>query len=305
MVRFAARRVLHLIVVLFGVMTLLFLLLRVSGDPAASVAGPDATPEAVEAVRQQLGLDRPLWEQYLDFLGNLITFDFGDSFQTRGDALDMVSEQLPATLELIVISFAVAAVVGVPLGAAAAMTRNRIVNWFADVVVMIGQAVPVFWFAILLVYLFAVQAQALPSIHNGEPESWVLPVIALASHPLARFVQFTRSGLAESMAEDFTRTAVAKGLSPTRVVTRHALRPVTTALVTVGGVDLATMLGGSVLIETIFAWPGIGHLLVTSVAARDYPVVEALTFIFAVLVVIISLLVDLAYEWIDPRVRVH
>ena len=303
--RLAAKRVLHLVVVLFGVMTLLFLLLRISGDPAASVAGPDASPEAVEAVRHQLGLDRPLWEQYFDFLGNLATFDFGTSFQTRGDALDMVTEQLPSTLLLIVYSFVAAALVGIPLGIAAAMTRNRLVNWFADAVVLIGQAVPVFWFAILLVYLFAVESQALPSIHNGEPESWILPIIALGSHPLARFVQFTRSGLAESMAEDFTRTAVAKGLSPTRVVTRHALRPVTTSLVTIGGVDLSTMLGGSVLVETIFAWPGIGHLLVTSVAARDYPVVEALTFIFAVLVVIVSLIVDLAYEWIDPRVRVH
>nr|BFE56177.1 ABC transporter permease [Dactylosporangium thailandense] len=303
--RFLLRRAAHLIAVLFGVMTLLFVLLRVSGDPAASIAGPDATPEAVEAIREQLGLNRPLWAQYLTFLGDLVRFDFGESFQSRQDALGMILKQLPASLELVAVSFLFALLVAIPLGIAAGMTRNRAYQRLVDTVVLFGQAVPVFWFAIVLVFIFAVTLGAVPSIRTPDPLSWVLPVVTLALHPIARLLQFTRAGLAESLREDFTRTARAKGLGRGRVVSRHALRPVATSLVTVAGLDLGQMLSAVVLIETIFAWPGIGQLLVHAVTARDYPLVEATTFIFALIVVVINFVVDLTYERIDPRVRVH
>lgn len=304
MTRFVIRRLIHLVVVLFGVLTLLFVLLRVSGDPAAVIAGGDASQETIDEIRASLGLDRPIGEQYLTFIGDAVTLDFGRSFQTGQSARELILKTLPRSLQLVLASMAVAIVLAIPLGMLAAMTRSRLYQRFVDGVVLFGQAIPIFWLAIVLVWVAAVEFDLVPSIYVGGWKSWILPVISLASFPLAHMVQFTRTGLAESMEEDFTRTAIAKGLPKWKVVGRHAMRPVATSLVTIAGLDLSQMLSGVVLVEVIFAWPGIGQLLVGAVSARDYPIVETSTFFLAFLVVTINFLVDLTYERIDPRVRV-
>jgi ABC-type dipeptide/oligopeptide/nickel transport system permease component len=302
-----ARTVGRLVVVLFGVLTVLFVLLHSAGDPAAAIAGQSATPEVLARIRHQLGFDRPLLHQYGTYLWNAVRFHFGDSYSLHDSAMSLVMDRLPATLGLIGLGYALALVVALPLGFAGGLLRNRFFDWFAGLVVVAGQAVPVFASGIVLVYLFAVHWGAVPAIapdgFSSSPSAIVLPVVVLSFYPIARILEVTRSGLAESMQEDYVRTAESKGVGPWRVVSRHAIRPVLTALVTVIGIDLAQMLSGGVLVEVIFAWPGVGPMLVSSVSNRDYPVVEATTFTFAVIVVVINFLMDLLYRRLDPRIR--
>ncbi|MTD15768.1 ABC transporter permease subunit [Nakamurella sp. YIM 132087] len=304
---FAARTVGRLILVIFGVLTLLFFLLRVSGDPASSLAGPDATAAEVEAVRVRLGLDAPLWGQYIDFLRGAVVLDFGNSYRMSGDSLSLVLEKLPATIGLIAVSYLFAILVALPLGMIAALTRSRIYARFVDTVVVVGQSVPVFAVAVVLVYLLGVEAGLVPTLADEGFSSGfaalIVPVFCLAMHPIAQLLELTRAGLQESMREDFIRTAESKGVAPWRVVSRHAMRPVGTALLNVTGLDLAAMLSGGVVVESIFAWPGIGPVLVSSVSNRDYPMVAAATFVVAVLVVLINFVVDLICRRLDPRTR--
>lgn len=290
---------------MFGVMTLLFLLLRVSGDPAGIIAGQEASPEVIEQVRDQLGLNDPLPQQYLAFLAKVVTLDFGTSLARGQDALDLILAALPMSLQLVGASFLLAVVLAIPLGMIAGVSRSRALQRFTDGLILVGQAIPIFWLAIVLVWLLAVDNDFVPSIFVGGFRSWIVPVISLASFPFAHLVQFTRSGLHEAMTEDFTRTATAKGLPQRTVVMRHGMRPVGVSLITVAGLDLGQMLSGVVLVEVIFAWPGIGQLIVSAVGSRDYPLVEASTMILAAMVVIINFVVDIAYEWIDPRIRVN
>ena len=305
--RFVLLRLGRLVLVLFGVLTLLFLVLRVSGNPAQVLAGPQASPATVAATAKALGLDRPLLSQYVTFLSQAVRMNFGVSYATKGDAFSLVISHLPESLGLIGLAMVVAIAVGVPLGILGAITRARPFERFLDLVVLLGQAVPIFWLAVILIWLLSVQHQVLPSLapngFSSNVTSWVQPVLVLALFPMARVLQMTRSGLTESMSEDFTRTATAKGLSRSQVVVRHGMRPVLLTLVTVIGLDLSAMLSGAVLVEVIYSWPGIGQLLVSSVSGRDYPVVEVITTLLAILVVFIGFLVDLAYGFLDPRVE--
>ena len=305
--RLLQRTIGRLILVLLGVLTLLFLLLHSAGDPALAIAGQNATPEEVQRIRHQLGFDQSLWHQYLSFIWGAARFDFGDSFQAHSSAVGVVLDRLPATLGLIALAYVLALVVALPLGLAEGLTRSRIYSSLMNFVVLAGQAIPVFASGIILVYVFAVKSRLVPALaSNGlssKPSAIILPVVVLALYPISRIVEVTRSGLHESMQEDFIRTAESKGASPWRVVSRHASRPVLTSLVTVIGVDLAQMLSGGVLVEVIFAWPGLGPVLVSSVSNRDYPVVAAATYCFAVIVVVINLVMDLLYTRLDPRIR--
>jgi peptide/nickel transport system permease protein len=306
-VRLAARLIGRLVLVLFGVLTLLFLLLHSAGNPADAIAGQNATPAQVALITHEIGFDRPLIDQYGSFLWDSARFDFGNSFQEHTSATGIVMHLLPATLELILLAYLLALIIAIPLGLLDGLSRSRVYDGLMDIIVLAGQAIPVFASGTILVYLLAVKLAIVPSLaSNGlasGPGAVILPIFVLAMYPIARILEVTRSGLRDSMQEDFIRTAESKGVSPWRVVSRHASRPVLTSLVTVIGVDFAQMLSGGVLVEVIFAWPGMGPELVNSVSQRDYPVVAAATYCFAVIVVVINLATDLLYRRLDPRLR--
>lgn len=306
-VRFVARSVLRLVLVIIGVLTLLFVLLRAAGDPAEALAGQDATPADLERIRTELGLNRPIMVQYWEFISRAFLFDFGNSYQLGTDAMGEVLHRLPATLGLILAALALASLVGVPLGMIAALTRSRVYSKLMDAIVVGGQAIPVFAIAVLLVYLLAAELHWVPSMATdgfaSDPRAIILPVVVLALHPISRVLEVTRAGLADSMQEDFVRTALSKGVPPVRLVGRHAIRPVLNSLITILGVDFAGLLSGGVVVEFIFVWPGIGHVLISGVSNRDYPVVGAATFAAAVLVVLVNLIIDIAYRRLDPRIR--
>jgi ABC-type dipeptide/oligopeptide/nickel transport system permease component len=303
MVRFLARRAVHLVFVLVAISSLLFFLLRLSGDPAAVLAGPNASPEVIAAIRKSMGFDQPLLVQYGRFMGDTLQLHFGDSLASHQDAMGIVLSRLPATIELILAGFALAIVVGIPLGVLAAVRPRARAARSLMLVTLLGQSIPVFWLGILLILLFSVRLHWLPSAGAGDPRSLVLPAVTLAVLLTAKIVRLVRSSVLEVLQEDYVRTAHAKGLSPFRIHTRHVLRNGLTPVITIIGVDLAQSLGGAVLIETIFSWPGIGRQMLLSVAARDYPVVQATVFIVAIVVVAINLGVDVLYRTIDPRVR--
>jgi peptide/nickel transport system permease protein len=305
--RNAGRVIGRLILVLFGVLTLLFALLHSAGNPAAAIAGAGASPARVAQVSAQYGFNRPLIDQYGSFLWDAVRFNFGQSYQAHVPATSLVMQLLPVTLELIALAYVLSLLVGVPLGLIEGLTRSRTYDGLMAILVMVGQAIPVFASGTILVYFLSVELGWFPALASSgldsPPAAVILPVVVLALYPTSRILEITRSGLRESMQEDFIRTAESKGVGPWRVVSRHALRPVLTALVTIIGVDFAQMLSGGVLVEVIFAWPGIGQQLVNSVSNRDYPVVAAATYCFAVIVVLTNLLTDLVYRWLDPRLR--
>jgi peptide/nickel transport system permease protein len=303
MVRYLARRALYLVFVLSAISTLLFFLLRLSGDPAAVLAGPNASPQVIAEIRKSMGFDQPLLVQYGRFMGDTIQLRFGDSLAAHRDAMGVVLERLPATIELIAAGFALAIIVGIPLGTLAAVRQRSRAAMVSMLVALLGQSIPVFWLGILLIMLFSVSLHWLPSVGAGDLRHLVLPSVTLAMLLTAKIIRIVRSSVLDVLQQDYVRTARAKGLTEYRIETQHVLRNGLTSVVTIIGVDLSQSLGGAVLTETIFSWPGIGRQMLLSVAARDYPVVEATVFIVALLVVVITFGVDTIYRILDPRVR--
>jgi peptide/nickel transport system permease protein len=302
---FLLRRLVRLVLVLLAIATLLFFMLRLSGDPAAVIAGPNASPETIASISHAMGFDRPLLIQYTSFIGDVALLRFGDSLMSRREAMGLVLERLPATVTLVLAGFALALVVGLPIGILAGARRNSAGAFAALTVALLGQSIPVFWLGILLILVFAVNLHWLPSVGGGDVQHLVLPSVTLALLLLAKIVRLVRSGLLDVLGQDYVRTARAKGLGQARVVLRHALRNALIPIVTVVGVDLGQSLGGAVITETIFSWPGVGRLMIQAVAGRDYPVVQATAFVVAVLVVGINFGVDLVYRVVDPRVRLE
>jgi peptide/nickel transport system permease protein len=305
MTGFLFRRAVRLVVVLAAISTLLFFMLRLSGDPAAVIAGPGATPEVIASISHSMGFDRPLYEQYVSFMEDVATLRFGDSLMSHREAMALVLERLPATITLVAAGFLIALLVGLPVGVLAGVRRNSAGAVVALTVALLGQSIPVFWLGVLLILVFAVNLHWLPSVGGGDLQHLALPAFTLALLLLAKIIRLVRSGLLEVLSSDYVRTARAKGLREQRVVVRHALRNALIPIVTVVGVDLAQAIGGAVIIETIFSWPGVGRLMIQAVAGRDYPVVQATTFVVAVLVVVINFGVDLGYRVLDPRVRLE
>jgi ABC-type dipeptide/oligopeptide/nickel transport system permease component len=303
MAGYLVRRLVQLVLVLLLVTSLLFFLLRLSGDPAAMVAGQNASPEAIQNIRHSLGLDRPLWEQYLSFLGGVLTLNLGDSITTRHGALQTVLERVPATATLTLAAFGLALVIAIPVGILCAIRPRAWVSRLAMLVAFLGQSMPVFWLGLLLIVVFAVNLHWLPTSGGGDLRHLILPAICLALLPLAKVLRLTRSGMLEVLHQDYVRTARAKGLVERHVVAGHAFRNMLIPVVTVIGVDLAQLLGGAVVIETVFGWPGLGRLMVDSVSGRDYPVVQAAVLLIATLVVLLNFGVDLLYRQLDPRIR--
>ena len=299
-----ARRLLQAAAALLVVLLVVFVCLLSTGDPVEMLAPPEASERDKATIRQVYGLDRPLLYQFGVFVWRAARGDFGRSFFSDRSALGLVSERLPASLELALASTVIAIVVGVPLGIVAAVRRATIVDQLVIGVALLGQSIASFWLALMLILLFAVSLHWLPVSGRSGWASLVLPALALSFWLLALLARLTRSEMLEVLDQDYIRTARAKGMGTAAVVVRHGLRNALIPLVTVTGVSLGWQLGGAVVIETVFAWPGLGTTLLEAVLRRDYPVVLAGVAMLSTAFVTINLLVDFLYVYIDPRIRV-
>jgi ABC-type dipeptide/oligopeptide/nickel transport system permease component len=305
MTRYIIRRLALSLLVLFGVSVVVFGLIHLApGDPARLMLYYTAPEEEVQAMRKSLGLDRPLHLQYWLFLSNAFRGDMGRSLYYKQPALGIILEHLPATAELTFAALFVSLAVAVPMGVLSALRRDTVWDYAGMLLATIGQATPVFWLGLMFILLFSVQWTLLPSSGRGGVENVLMPAVTLGAPLMALVTRLVRSGMLDILGEDYIRTARAKGLPRAAVVYRHAFRNMLIPLLTVIGLQLGALLGGAVITETIFAWPGVGRLVVTAITARDYPLVQAATLVVSVYFVAINLLLDLLYVYIDPRVRV-
>lgn len=300
---FIFRRLLQAIVTLFGVATIVFFIVRLSGDPAALLLPEQATDAEVSALRAALGLDQPVRVQYLRFLSDALRGNLGQSIRQGESALDLVLERLPATAELAVSAFLLGILAAFSLGVMVQAFRRRgftaLVLWVA----FTRQAIPVFWFGLLLILLFSVTLGWLPALGRGSWRHLVLPAVTLGTFELALYLRLLDAGFSEQLRQDYARTARAKGLRELAVALRHTFPNVLLPIVTVAGVNFGVLLSGAVITETVFSWPGVGRLVIQAVLQRDYPVVQAAMLVVSVLFVFINLAVDLLYACIDPQVR--
>ena len=303
MLQYGVRKLAHTLLVALGVVTLVFAALRLSGDPAATMLPGDASVEELVALRETLGLDKPLPVQYASFLVGAVTGDFGISFRHQQPALGLVMDRLPATLELAFAALVLAVVVAVPLGIIAALNRGRLADVLAMAFAVVGQATPYFWMGIMLILIVSVELGWLPTSGRGSFAHLILPAITLGTHFAASLARLTRTAMLEVLGQNYVTTARAKGLPERTVILAHALKNASVPVVTLIGLQFGTLLGGAVVTETIFAWPGVGRLAVQSIFVRDYPVVQAGVFVLALSFVAINLLVDLLYGFLDPRIR--
>jgi len=303
MIKFLFSRILQMIPPLFGLTIILFVLLRIGGDPVAHLVDPEASVEEVAKVRAAYGFDRPYHEQYLRQLARILAGDFGDSFRFRSPAMPLVLERLPATLELALASMLVALLIAIPAGLLSAIYQNSLLDLFVTVGSTLGRAMPNFWIGIMLILFFSVQLRWLPVSGREEAASIVLPAITLGSSIATTLARVLRSSMLEVLRQEYIVTARAKGVSQIMVIMHHALRNALIPFVTVFGLQMAWLLGGAVIVENVFAWPGMGRLILASVQVRDLAVVQAGVFVFALVVMVTNLLVDLSYAVIDPRIR--
>jgi peptide/nickel transport system permease protein len=291
--------------VLLGVSFVVFFILYLTGDPALVLLPPDATADDVRQFRQAMGFNDPFLVQYGRFLGGALRGDFGQSIRHGEPAFSLVVERMPATFELAAAALLIALVIAIPAGIVSAVRRNTIVDYVATVVALLGQSMPTFWLGIMLILFFSVQFNVLPSSGRGGLSHLVLPAITLGLFTTARITRLTRSGMLEVLNQDYIRTARAKGVGGSPIVWKHAFKNAAVPIVTIVGIELGTLLGGSVITETIFAWPGVGRLSVQAIYNRDYPVVQAAVFLLATTFVLVNLVVDVLYTYLDPRIRLR
>ena len=297
-------RFLQSIAVVFVVVSLVFVGTRLIGDPIKAYSARNATEESIEAARERLGLLDPMIVQYGNFLANVVQLDFGVSIFSERPAWNEVRSRLWATVQLSIAAFVLIIAIGVPIGVLAAVRRGTIPDLLARVFALVGQAMPNFWLGLLLIFIFSVQLGWLPTGGRGGFENLILPAITLAGFGAASAMRLTRSGMLDVLTNDYIRTAHAKGLAGRTVILRHALRNALLGLVTVLGITLAQLLAGSIIIEVVFAWPGVGRLIFRSISLRDFPVIQVGVLVIAVWFVVINILVDLSYNFLDPRIRV-
>ena len=297
------RRLWSTLTVAVGVAAVIFVLLHLSGDPVALLVPADAPPEVMQDTRRALGLDRPLPEQFVRYLGRAATGDLGTSLRHNRPVAALIAERLPRTMLLAAAALALAVVLAIPAGIVSAVRRGTLVDRVAMVLAVAGQAVPIFWLALMLIWLFAVRLEWLPVFGSGTALHLVLPAVSLSTIVLGRLARLVRSSMLEVLEQDYVRTARVKGLGETPVVWRHALKNAAIPIVTVVGLQLAQLLGGAVVTETIFAWPGVGVLAAEAVFNRDFPVVQGVTLLISLIFVGANLAVDLAYVALNPRIR--
>ncbi|HET9540976.1 MAG TPA: ABC transporter permease [Candidatus Limnocylindria bacterium] len=286
-------------------LTAVFGMVRLGGDPVLLFLPMDIQAKDVNEIRQRLGFNDPLLVQYGRFMAGALRGDFGESLRYRRDAFGLVLERLPATLVLAGASMALTLVVAVPLGVITAVRRDTLVDHVGTLATVLGQATPGFWLGLMLIYLFAVQLRWLPTGGYGTLAQLIMPSVVLAAFFSARVARLTRSAMLEVLGEEYIKTARAKGLGEGRVISKHTLRNAAIPIVTLAGLEAGQLLGGAVVTETIFAWPGLGRLTVQALLNRDFPVVMAAVSFTSVVYTLMNLGVDLAYGWLDPRVRVQ
>jgi peptide/nickel transport system permease protein len=303
MTTFLVRRFLQALLVLLGVSVVVFFILHLTGDPALLLLPPDASAEDVAKFREAMGFNDPVAVQYFRFLKGALRGDFGDSLRHGEPAMALVVERLPATFELAGAGLAIAVGLAIPAGILSAVRRNRPIDYISTVIALLGQAMPTFWLGIMLILVFSVRLGWMPSSGRGDIMHLILPALTLGLFTTARITRLTRSGMLEVLGQDYIRTARAKGVGEPPVVWKHALRNASIPIVTIVGIELGTLLGGSVITETIFAWPGVGRLSVQAIFNRDYPVVQAAVFLLASTFVLVNFFVDVIYTYLDPRIR--
>ena len=304
MAAYLIRRLALAIFVVWGVVTMVFVVMRlVPGDPANAFLGVDATMEEVEQLRERLGLDRSIPEQYVIFLRQAAGGDLGSSTYSGQPALEMIVERLPATIRLATAALVLALVTAFVLGVTAALRANSALDQLISVVTVMGQSLPDFWIGLMLILVFSGILRLLPTFGSDTLAHLILPAVTLALPLMGATTRLVRSGMLEILGQDYIRTARAKGLKPSVVVRRHALKNMLIPVVTVFGLRLGYLLGGSVIVETVFSWPGVGNTIIFAISSRDYAVVQAATLVVAISFVAINLVIDLIYVFLDPRIR--
>ncbi|WP_313683713.1 ABC transporter permease [Pantoea sp.] len=303
MLRFIFHRLLVALAVLFTVAVVSFSLLHLSGDLAIAIAGPDASADTVEQIRVQNGLDQPLVTQFSYWFWSALHLDFGRSFYFENTVMELVGQRMPVTLQLGGVALLLALVVAIPLGVLAAVFRDSWVDRCAMFISVLGQAIPNFWFALVLILIFAVGLKWLPVAGNGSWQHFVLPAVALGYYAMPSLMRLTRSGMLDVLGADYIRTAHAKGLSAFKVVVKHGLRNAIIPVVALATVELGFMLGGSVVIESVFSLQGLGQLAWDSISRNDFPVVQAIVLIIAIFYIGLTFLADVLNAVLDPRLR--
>lgn len=304
MARYVAWRLLALIPIVIGMTVIVFLMLHVSGgDPAIALAGDNASEEVLAVIRRNLGLDQPLHVRYLTWLGNVARGNFGTSLIDNRPVLPTILQHMPATLLLMCGAIAVAVVVGIPSGMLAAVFRRSAVDHTSRLFALLGVSIPSFWLGLMLVLAFAYYWPVLPVAGYGTPRHLILPAVTLGTAMAALLMRITRASMLEVLREDYMRTAYAKGLSRRAAVVRHALRNALLPIVTALGLEIGILLGGTVIVESIFGWPGIGRLAYIRMLQRDFPMVMGNLLVYGVLFGVVNLLTDLSYAALDPRIR--
>ena len=303
MIRFVALRLLRALVTVLAVMTFAFVVLRMSGDPAEVLMGPDVPQDAIDAFRTQWGLDAPLWQQYFSYLGAILSGDFGMSMRDRSPAIQLVIERIPATLQLTSPALLLKLGIGIPAGIYAALHRDSAVDRGVIFLAILGFTIPSFVMGLVLVLIFAVTLGVLPSGGIGSWQHAILPAITISIGGIGILARFSRSAMIEVLGQPYIRTASAKGVKWRDVVRGHALPNAAVPIVTIVGFMVGSLIAGAVVVETIFSWPGIGRLLIVSVSNRDLAVVQCILLLIAAVMVVSNLIVDLLYGWLDPRLR--
>ena len=304
MFQYVIKRLLSIIPVLFGISLLLFFMLRaLPGDPAQVLDGQMDTPEEIELIRHQLGLDKPVYIQYAVFLGRLAKFDLGRSARTQNPVIQEVWARLPNTMLLATVAITLACLFGIPAGIISAIRPYTFLDYLVTSAALFGISMPVFWLGLMLVVVFSIMLPWLPAGGTGSWKHVILPSITLTAFVVAFIARMTRSSMLEVLSQDYTTTARSKGLKEKVVVIKHALKNALIPIITVVGLQFGMLLGGAVLTETVFAWPGVGRLIVDSILARDYPVIQGTILIFGLIYTLINLMVDVIYAFVDPRIR--
>lgn len=304
LVRFLINRALQAAVTLVGAMFIVFIIMRVlPGDPARLIAGPEASWEDVEAIRVQLGLDKPLVVQFIAYLKNLLKGDLGTSIKYRTPVIEEILSRLPYTIALAAVAEAIAIALALPMGIYSALKPSSSLSRFISAVSLVGVSLPSFWLALMLIYIFSVKLGLLPSFGAGSWKHIILPGVTLGLLLMGNLTRITRSSVLEALSMNHVTTAVAKGLDGGRVLRRHILRVSLIPIVTIMGLQIGSLLGGAIITETVFSWPGIGSLLIDSLFMRDYPLAQGIILFIVLAFVVVNLIIDFIYGLIDPRTR--
>ncbi|SDY96746.1 peptide/nickel transport system permease protein [Jannaschia faecimaris] len=303
MLRFLLHRGGQALIAAFGVVTLVFFIQRLTGDPTALLLPETATQADIEAMRATLGLDRALWVQYVDFLGDMLTFDLGRSFVQNAPVWTIIASRIPQTLQLAGGALAVALLIGLPLGLVMALTRGKAISRWIMGLVLACQSMPTFWSGIMMILVFGVWLRWLPSSGTGTLAHLIMPSIALGLLSLATYARITRAAVVDELGKDYVRSARARGVGTGRLVSKHLMRNSLIPIISITALEISQLLAGAVIVETVFAWPGLGLLTVQSIAARDFVIVQAVVLLGAFVTIFANLAADILYSVVDPRVR--